>query len=110
MDDKKLEDIYNTLLGYMQPGYCVPGIRNAFASGTVCSRWQREFYRSKLRIEQRLGVDEDEDLDEMRTALEAIQRELCYRMFEYGFQFGKEAEIQANSRKKNCRCHCRSRR
>ena len=82
---EEFADIYETMLGFRVPGACAPGVEDAFAEGSLC---QREYDRMRTAYEQlcsRLGAgDEDPDLNTMVDAMEAIQRELCERMYRFG--------------------------
>ena len=77
--------IYETMLGLRIPEASVPGVVDAFSEGSLC---QREYDRMRDAYERlctRLGAgDEDPDLNTMVDAMEAIQRELCERMYRCG--------------------------
>ena len=79
------DDIYESMLGLRLPEACVPGVEDAFSEGSLC---QREYDRMRSAYERlctRLGAgDEDPDLNTMVNALEAIQQELCERMYRFG--------------------------
>ncbi len=79
----QFEDIYETMLGLRILQACVPGVENAFAEGTLCDRAYEDMRRAYERLCMRLGVtDNDKDLDDMVYAMEAIQQDLCRRMYE----------------------------
>ena len=82
-------DIYATLIGVMEEKNRIPGVENAFAPGSYCDKCYEEMMDCRERIQQRLGVEDDEDVEGMVIALESIQTDLCIRMFRLGRQFGK---------------------
>ena len=89
MNQEMIDDIYATMTGTMEKAYCVPGVENAFAPGSFCDACYTQMSNCRQRIWDRLGDEDDEDVERMICAMEAIQQELCRRMFEYGIRFGK---------------------
>lgn len=87
MEDALFEDVYLTLLGVMGAAYRVPGVENAFAPGSYCERRYGDMTRHRERLWERLNSPDDEDVEQILTAMESIQRELCRKMFEYGRRF-----------------------
>lgn len=83
------EEVYFTLQGEScEP---IPGVEDAFAEGSVCDKCYSEMLGAYARLCDRLGVpDEDEDVEIIIDSLRTITDELCYRMFFYGAQFGKQ--------------------
>ena len=93
MENVLIEEIYDTLCGAVAPGLEKPGVENAFAIGESCELLYRKVYDAERRLEQRLGVEqEDEDVQTIIDALLDIQRELCFRMYCYGAKFGMGEE------------------
>ena len=84
MNQEQMEDIYATLIGVQAEQFRVPGVENAFAPGTYCDQRYADLIRHRQRLWDRLGCEDDEDLEEILCAMESIQRELCFKMFEYG--------------------------
>lgn len=79
------EDIYETMLGLRIPEACVPGVEDAFSEGGLCQREYDRMRSAYARLCSRLGAgDEDPDLNTMVDAMEAIQRDLCQRIYRYG--------------------------
>ncbi len=78
---KNFESIYQTMLGLLEEEYCVPGVEDAFAPGSLCAREYEAMREAYDRVCRRLGKEEDRDLDEMVYALEQIQEELCRRFY-----------------------------
>lgn len=73
------EKIYLSMLGELvQP---LPGVPNAFAPGQLCSRLYTEIYKCKCRLLDRLGEDENPDLECIIDNFFEINRELCLRMY-----------------------------
>ena len=74
--------IYESMLGERVDPY--PGITNAFADGEKCARLYSEIYEAVQRISDRLGVEEDPDVEIILDNFWEIDRELCQRMYRYG--------------------------
>ena len=77
--------VYEPLIGMYRPEYAPAQIENAFYPGSVCMGEYGNMRDAYERICDRLGCydGEDPDLDEMVDAMEAIQKELCRRMYIY---------------------------
>ena len=76
------EHIYETLLGErLDP---VPGIENAFADGTRCAELYEEIYHANMRLCERLGAEENPDVELLINHFFEITRELSIQMFRYG--------------------------
>jgi hypothetical protein len=110
LNKKLIEAIYDTMIGSLIPQACVPGVENAFAPGTKCAQYSNDLYEAAIRLNDRLGEDDDQDVHELRSAMEDIQAELCYRMFVYGYKYGKHTAAFASRKKRKCPCRCRRRR
>ena len=90
MDNNVLEDIYRTLTGFYTPEAALPGVPDLFAPYSPCEREYARMRQAYERICIRLGVnvdDEDEDLNIMVEAMESIQEVLCKEMFRLGLEF-----------------------
>lgn len=82
--------IYETMLGFLEPEAQVPGVANAFDEGSVCAGKYAGMRSAYERVCARLGGgDEDKDLNEIVDCMEAIQRELCERMYRLGIEHRK---------------------
>ena len=93
MDMSFVEDVYETLQGETNQGFMVPGVENAFEEGKLCNTLYKEIFAAQRRLEERLQVDPyDEDVEKIITAMMDIQRELCFKMYEYGAKFGWKEE------------------
>ena len=83
-----LEEINLTLCGELVAEACVPGVENAFSSGSRCEEQYRNLRQAYDRLLLRLGEsDEDWDVEEIIGCMLAMQQELCYRMFRLGAAF-----------------------
>ena len=85
-EEKWIDDVYATLIGVQEEG--VPGVENAFAPGAYCARRYEDMTAHRQRLWERLGCEDDEDIEQILCAMESIQAELCRKMFEYGMKFG----------------------
>lgn len=77
--------IYETLLGERLDPH--PNIENAFAEGTQCAKLYSQIYAARERLCDRLGLEEDPDVEILLDSFFEINRELCLKMFRYGQQF-----------------------
>ena len=90
MDKTLLDDIYRILVGFYIPEAAVPGVPDLFAPGSFCDREYAKMRDAYERVCTRLGVDvddEDEDLNIMVEAMESIQEVLCKEMFRLGMEY-----------------------
>lgn len=76
-----VELVYESLIGELvDPIMYVP---NAFAPGSFCEARYREMLEAYERLRVRLGgTDEDEDVEIIIDSLLAIQKKLCFEMFD----------------------------
>lgn len=79
-----VEEIYDSLMGDLVVP--VPGVENAFSVGSRCAVLYAQVYDSRQRLCDRLGTEEDEDVEEIIDSLLEISRELSIRMYHYGMQ------------------------
>ena len=79
-----IEHIYETLLGERLDPF--PGVENAFAPGSRCAACYKEIYEANQRLCDRLGVEEDPDVEAIIDKFFEITRELSLKMFQYGQQ------------------------
>ena len=90
MSRKKMEWAYETMTCHLKEGYRMPGVEDAFAAGTYCIERYGEALSAYERLCDRLGVvDEDRDVEDIFNAFFDIQEYLCYKMYQYGAQFGE---------------------
>ena len=86
------EDIYATLIGVIDEKHRVPGVENALAPGGDCDRLYQDMLDCRQRIWDRLGSEDDEDVERLVMAMESIQRSLCIRMFRLGYHLAVRNE------------------
>ncbi len=78
----KFDDVYETMLGLREERFQAPGVENAFEEGCLCAEEYEKMRSAYARICLRLGMgEEDRDLETMVAAMEAIQKDLCCRMY-----------------------------
>lgn len=65
-------------------------IADEFEEGTECESIYEKVSLSKRRLEERLGVNEDRDIEKIVWGMEEIMRILCLKMYEYGEQAAKK--------------------
>ncbi len=61
-------------------------VRNEFLGGEM-SQWSEDLYEAKDRIYDKLGVNDDPDIEKMLDRFEKITEQLCYKMYDYGALF-----------------------
>ena len=83
---KRAEWIYETMMGEMEEAY--PGVDNAFAPGEKCEQLYAEIYEANQRLCQRLGAEEDADVEIIINSFFKMNRELCMKMYFYGMLDG----------------------
>ena len=86
--EQYFEVLYGTVTGDLLPEFKVPGIPNEFEPGGDCYAPLCEIYAAIEQIQQRLGVQNDEDCERILNAQLEIERVLCQRMFFYGLYSG----------------------
>lgn len=80
-----VEKIYLSMLGELvEP---LPGVKNAFAPGQLCDQLYQQIFEANCRLCQRLGVEEDADVECIVDCFFQINRELCLRMYQMGRDF-----------------------
>ena len=78
---EKVEEIYASMVGeLLEP---LDGIPDEYITGSYCDQLYREACAARARICQRLGVDEDPDLETIFDSFCDINTYLCRKMFEY---------------------------
>ena len=65
-----------------------------FAKGSYCSELYEEVYQAKVSLCDRLGVQEDNDIETIMSNLTLIGRHLSMKMFDYGMD---EAQKEAKT-------------
>lgn len=84
---KNVDDIYASMVGEL----IIPceGVTDEYAPGSYCDRLYSEAWEARSRLCERLGVDEDADLEAIFDSFCDITAYLCHRMYEYGEAFSK---------------------
>ncbi len=82
------EQIFDKMNGFLAEGsFSLPGqaaIEDEFAEGKECCLLYEGVYRAGRNLCERLGEDEDEDVETIISGMEKIARVLAMRMYEYG--------------------------
>ena len=77
-----VEKIYLSMLGELTEP--VPGVQNAFAPGQPCAKLYRQIYEARCRLCERLGEEENDDLESIFDGFFQINRQMCLRMYRLG--------------------------
>lgn len=64
-------------------------VKNEFEAGTECDRLYGEVYNACLRINDRLHVIDDDDVNIILSSMSDITEILCKKMFQYGVDYEK---------------------
>ena len=80
------EDVYYTLTGLIQEDHIVPHVENMFSEGSKCFENYLAVHNACQRLNARLCVVCDTDVEIIINALLDNQRILCLKMYEYGQQ------------------------
>ena len=91
---KLVENVYEAVCGEYadEADYVIQNVRieNEFEEGKTCSEAYKQVYAANRRLCQRLGVDEDPDVEMIIDSMFAITRTVGEKMFEYGAVYEKE--------------------
>ena len=82
-----VEDVYYSMLGELREEYSLPWVPNLAYSGGEFDRLYSQMLAGCQRICQRLGREEDEDVEAVRCACEQMQQLLCRQMFACGASY-----------------------
>ena len=82
------EYVYCSLMGALKEPY--PEVENLFAEGKLCEQLYKNMYETRLSLYNRLGVYDDHELDTIVGCLLSMQREVAFKMYDYGVKFGKK--------------------
>lgn len=69
-------------------------VQDEFSKGSYYSELYEEVYRAKVSLCDRLGVQEDNDIETIMSNLTLIGRHLSMKMFDYGMD---EAQKEAKT-------------
>ena len=85
--------VYQILLGRVDlERTVVPAnvdIPDMFAKGTECARLYNEMYKTRAKLENRLGTTDDPDVQCMIECMEAMNRCIAKEMYRLGALYGK---------------------
>lgn len=82
------EVIYGTLMGSLQEPYSMPGVTCIFTEAKIVKLY-KQISDAYARLCLRLGVgEEDDDVEDILSAVMDIEEQIAYRMYRYGAQFG----------------------
>jgi hypothetical protein len=87
MNNQLIDKIYDLLTGECSPTANDPVVENMFAEGRTCEELYNDVYEANLRLCERLGVQEDEDIELIVTSLLRISKLLGKKMFQYGAKY-----------------------
>ena len=87
---KLVENVYEAVCGEYadEADYVIQNVRieNEFEEGKTCSEAYKQVYAANRRLCERLGVDEDTDVEMIIDSMFAITRAVGEKMFEYGVE------------------------
>ena len=83
MEYKPAQLIYNRLMGYEEQTILELPVENLFAEGSRGDGLYEEIYAANLRLCQRLGVEEDRDIQLILDRCDQITRLVAEKMFHY---------------------------
>ena len=81
------DKIYELLTGECSPRPNDPVVENMFAEGRTCEELYNNVYEANLRLCERLGVQEDADVELIIKSLLRISKLLGRKMFHYGAKY-----------------------
>ena len=87
MNTQLVDTIYDLLTGERFPGVNDPVVENMFAEGRTCEELYNQVYEANLRLCERLGVQEDADVELIINSLLRISKLLGRKMFQYGMKY-----------------------
>ena len=91
---KLVENVYEAVCGEYadEADYVIQNVRieNEFEEGKPCSEAYKQVYAANRRLCERLGVDEDTDVEMIIDSMFEITRTVGEKMFEYGAMCEKE--------------------
>ena len=94
---KLVENVYEAVCGEYadEADYVIQNVRiqNEFEEGKTCSEAYKRVYEANRRLCERLGVDEDPDVEMIIDSMFTITRVVGEKMFEYGAELSV-AEIK----------------
>ena len=90
---KLVENVYEAVCGEYadEADYVIQNVRieNEFEEGKTCSEAYKQVYAANRRLCERLGVDEDPDVESIINYMFDITRTVAEKMFAYGAALGE---------------------
>ena len=90
---KLVENVYEAVCGEYadEADYVIQNVRieNECEEGKPCSEAYKRVYESNRRLCERLGVDEDPDVESIINYMFDITRTVAEKMFAYGAALGE---------------------
>lgn len=69
-------------------------VENIFAEGSTCEEAYQEVYEAKCRLCQRLGIQEDRDVECIIENLLDVAKQMSMKMFDYGVLFTSHSPVE----------------
>ena len=88
---------YDRLIGESEGNESTLVIENMFDRGEICSELYNDVYEANICLCDRLGVQEDADVELIINSLLRISRLLGRKMFQYGMKYQSGGGISGNS-------------
>lgn len=94
--DELKELIYELMSGSLDLNRCPVKeseyVENEFSEGSFCEAMYEKVYRANCRLCERLGVEEDKDIESIIVSLMEIGKHLAMKMYDYGVLFSQHTE------------------
>ena len=90
MDGLLAEKVYESLCGLLKEEYRLKEVEDLFAAGSPCDRYYTAMAEACGRLNARLGVDEDPDVEQIIQAWMLMMETVGLRMYHYGVKIGRE--------------------
>ena len=86
------EEKKNLIYDLMNGSLVLDEVKDEFAKGSYCSELYEEVYQAKVSLCNRLGVQEDSDIETVISNLLLIGKHLSMKMFDYGMEEERKQE------------------
>ena len=87
MTSQFVDTVYDLLTGNRLPVVGDPVVENMFSEGRTCEELYNSVYEANVRLCDRLGVQEDADVELIINSLLHISELLGKKMFHYGAKY-----------------------
>lgn len=68
-------------------------IENEFSENRECEQLYNEVYNAKLRLVEKIGEEEDTDIEQIINCMSRISRILAFKMYDYALKIQNENDI-----------------